>query len=241
MKNWKGLNITIVSPSKWLGESAKSSSLLGGKNIHVIPHGLDIQRFKPVDKKFARAALMLPADKKLILFGANGATKDKNKGYRLFIESLKAFFQKSRDQVEIVVFGASAPEKRHNLGCPVTYVGHLWDDISMSLLYSACDVMVVPSMQESFGQTASESMACGCPVVAFNTSGLIDIVDHLKNGYLAVPFNPSDLANGINWVIEDDQRHKQLAGQARLKVCNVFELKDIAKRYLNLYEEILKR
>jgi len=64
--------------------------------------------------------------------------------------------------------------------------------------YSAADVLVVPSIQESLGQSASEAMACGTPVVAFSDTGLSDIVDHKVNGYLAKTYFEEDLARGIS-------------------------------------------
>lgn len=239
-KYWENLDITVVAPSRWLAASAKSSSLFHDKTIHIIPHGLDIQRFKPADKQFARRSLMLHPERKMILFGAYGAIKDKNKGYHLFTDALKLLLHKfGRDKIEVIIFGVSAPAEPQDLGFPVNYMGYLRDDISIALLYAACDVMVVPSIQEAFGQTASEAMACGCPVVAFRTSGLIDIVDHERNGYLAKPFDSADLANGISWVIGDSQRQEQLSQEARSKAVREFELQIIAKRYLNLYEDIL--
>ncbi len=239
-KHWKHLDITIVAPSRWLADCAKSSSIFHNKTIQVIPHGLDLDRFKPVDKQFARSVLSLSPLKKLILFGAQHVTRDRNKGEQQFKEALQILSYKlSRDNIEVIIFGASEPPESQDLGFPVHYMGYLWDDISIALLYGACDVMVVPSKQEAFGQTASESMACGTPVVAFGVTGLLDIVDHKKNGYLAAPFDSTDLASGISWVLGDSQRQKQLAQEARGKAIREFDLQIMAKRYLDLYEDIL--
>ena len=67
--------------------------------------------------------------------------------------------------------------------------------------------MVVPSKIETFGQTATESLACGTPVVAFNDTGLSDIIEHKKSGYLAKYLNEIDLANGISWVLENSYKN----------------------------------
>ena len=75
--------------------------------------------------------------------------------------------------------------------------------IFLKKLYSSADVMVVPSKMETLGQTAIESLACGTPVVAFNNTGLSDIISHKKNGYLAEFLNEQDLANGINWILKN--------------------------------------
>jgi glycosyltransferase involved in cell wall biosynthesis len=122
------------------------------------------------------------------------------------------------------------------------YVGRLNDDVSLVTLYSAVDVMIVPSLQEAFGQTASESMACAVPVVAFAHTGLLDIIDHKKSGYLTKSFDPQDLANGIEWVLNlDDKDYNQLCENAREKVLKEFDSKVVAKKYIGLYEEILKK
>ena len=207
---WNGLDITIVTPSKWLAECAKESSLFKDRRIEVIHNGLDLNLFKPIDKTIAREIWDLPINKKLVLFGAMSATSDLRKGFDLLYEGLKQLAVKWSDKAELVVFGASEPENPPDFGLPVHYLGHLHDDVSLSLLYAAADVMVVPSLQEAFGQTASESLACGTPVVSFEATGLLDIIDHKINGYLAKPFDTSDLAAGINWVLADGNRHKEL-------------------------------
>ena len=99
--------------------------------------------------------------------------------------------------------------------------------------------MLVPSLMEAFGQTASEAMACGTPVVAFNATGLKDIVDHHENGYLAQPYEAKDLAKGIEWVLEKEGRNKKLSRQARSNAEDKFALNKVAQKYLKLYEQIL--
>ncbi|WP_375503176.1 glycosyltransferase family 4 protein [uncultured Nostoc sp.] len=240
VKAWKNLNLTLVSPSSWLGQCARSSSLFQDLRIEVIPHGLDIQKYRPINKYFAREILKLPQDKKLILFGAIEATSDRNKGFHLLQPALQELSKSGwKDNVEVVVFGASQPENPPDLGCKARYLGHLHDDISLATLYSAADVMLVPSLQESFGQAASESFSCGTPVVAFNSTGLKDIVDHQQNGYLAKPYEVEDFAKGITWVLENEQRLQKLSFYAREKAQQEFTLELQARRYSALFQEIL--
>jgi glycosyltransferase involved in cell wall biosynthesis len=239
-KAWKDLNLTLVCPSSWLASCASSSSLFQNSRIEVIPHGLDIHKFQPKNQGFSREALNLPQDKKLILFGALHVTSDRNKGFHLLQAALQELSKSAqKDDWEIVIFGTSQPENPPELGFKTHYLGHLHDDLSLATAYSAADVMLVPSLQESFGQTASESLACGTPVVAFNATGLKDIVDHQQNGYLAKPYEVEDFAKGISWVLEDEQRLQKLSFYAREKVEREFTMELQAHRYSSLFREIL--
>ncbi len=238
---WKNLNLTIVSPSNWLAQCAKESSLFKDLRVEVIPYGLDIEKYKPIARNVARTLLNLPQDKQIVLFGAAGvATDDPRKGFYLLQSALQKLSQsKWQDNIELVVFGATEPEKPVDLGFKVHYLGRLYDDISLALVYSTADVMIVPSTQEAYGQTASESLACGVPVVAFNATGLKDIVEHQQNGYLAKPYEPEDLAQGIAYVLENDERHQKLCDRAREKAEKEFTLELQGWRYLSLFNEIM--
>jgi glycosyltransferase involved in cell wall biosynthesis len=126
------------------------------------------------------------------------------------------------------------------MGMKVHYIGHLHDEISQVLLYSAADVVVAPSMQENLSNTVMESLACGTPVVAFDIGGMPDMIDHQINGYLATPFEPKDLAVGMMWVLDNENRHDMLSHRARQTVVERYTLNSVASRYLALYQNILK-
>ena len=239
---WKDTNLTVVAPSRWIADCARESFLFRNRRIEVTPFCLDTQTYKPANQKFARELLNLPADKQLVLFGAISATSDRRKGFHLLEPALqKLSLNGWGDKIELVIFGSSKPKHPVDLGFKAHYLGHLHDDLSLVLAYSAADVMIVPSLQESFGQTASEALSCGTPVVAFNATGLKDIVDHQQNGYLANPFEIEDLAQGIAWVLEDANRHQQLKAQAREKAEKAFSLEVQASSYVSLYNEILEQ
>ena len=164
------------------------------------------------------------------------AIKDANKGYDYLIQALKII---NRNDVELIVFGNSADDISINLGFKINYLGYLDTDEDLTLAYSAANVMVVPSIQESFGQTAMESMSCGTPVVSFDTTGLRDIIDHLKNGYLAKSFSPNDLAAGINWVL-DFEDAQQLRKSSIEKVKSSFDSVIVYQKMFDLYKSVLE-
>ncbi len=229
-------DITIVGVSKWITKCSENSTLLGNKKHVTIPNPLDTNIYKPLDKKNARRLLNLPYNKKIVLFGANNSNSDINKGFSKLCESLQLL---DGDDIELVVFGASKPKSDQGFKFKTHYLGHVHDDISLVAIYSAADVTVVPSLQESFGQTASESMSCQTPVVAFGHTGLVDIIDHKVNGYLAIPENAYDLAKGISFILEADN-YLELCQNARNKVLREFDSKFVASNFIDLYSQILK-
>lgn len=229
-------DMTIVGLSRWLNDASKSSTLLKEKNHINLPNSIDTTIFKPFDKAKARELWSLPQDKKLVLFGAIGATSDPRKG---FAELSDAMRKLTLQDIEFVVFGSSTPQNAPDFGFKTHYLGSLADDVSLVTLYSAVDVMVVPSLQENLSNAIIENLACGTPVVAFDVGGNNDMIDHQTNGYLAKPFESEDLAHGIEWVL-NAPNYEELCANAREKVMKEFDSKVVARKYLELYGEILK-
>ncbi|RPH88289.1 MAG: glycosyltransferase [Chroococcales cyanobacterium metabat2.561] len=241
-KAWKNLNLTIVTPSQWLADCARNSSLFRDLPIEVIANGLDIQRYKPIEKKIARRILGLPQDKQLILFGAMTATSNHRKGFHLLLPAIKKLSQWEiwQHKLELVVFGASEPVNPPDFGLKTHYLGRLNDDISLALVYAAADIFVAPSIEDNLANTVMEALACATPSVAFKIGGMPDMIEHQENGYLAHPFEVEDLAGGINWVLENSERYQKLCNRARDKTEQEFTLEIQASKYLKLYNEILE-
>lgn len=229
-------NMTIVGLSKWLNESSKNSSLLKDKRHVNLPNPINTNIFKPFAKDVSRELWNLPKDKKLVLFGAMNATSDPRKGFDKLSEALHQLEDKN---IEFVVFGSSEPKESQKFGVKTHYLGSLHDDVSLVTLYSAVDVMIVPSLQENLSNAIMESLACGTPVVGFDIGGNSDMIDHQKNGYLAEPFNAEDLKSGIEWILNNED-YDELCQNAREKVLREFDSTVVAKKYIGLYEGILK-
>lgn len=241
-KALKDLNLTVVSPSEWLAKCARSSSIFCNKRVEVIPNGIDSERYKPIDRKIARKILRLPQDKRFILFGAMQAIQNRRKGFNLLQATLNDLSKTSwSDRLELIVFGSSQPKEQMDLGFKTHYLGRLSDDVALSLVYAAADVFVAPSVEDNLPNTIMEAIACGTPCVAFNIGGMPDMIEHQKNGYLANPYKVEDLAQGIIWIIENQDRHQKLCQRARQKVEVEFTLKTQAKSYFELYLDILSQ
>ncbi len=236
---WKNIPMTIVTPSQWLAQCARSSSLFRNLPIEVIPNGVHLQRFKPVDRQLVRSLLNLPQNKQLILFGAVNATSDRRKGFHLLKMALQNLCQLGwQDKIELVVVGASQPDNQTDLGFKTHYLGKLSDDISLAQVYAAADIFVAPSLQDNLPNTVVEAIACGTPCAAFKIGGMPEIIEHQQNGYLAQPFEIEDLARGIVWILEDQERHRQLSDRAREKAEQEFTQELQAHRYASVYAEL---
>ncbi len=228
-------NMTIVGLSQWLTTCSQNSFLLKDKRHVTLPNPIDTNVFKPLDKEITRDLWNLPKDKKLILFGATNATSDARKGFHKLHKALSKI---EVEDIELVIYGSSVPKKSFEFGFTTHYVGILSDDISLITLYSAVDVMVVPSLQENLSNAILESLSCATPVVGFNIGGNGDMIEHKNTGYLAEPLNTNDLANGVIWTL-NNEKYKDLSNNARNKVLREFDSKIVSQKYIKLYKEII--
>ena len=239
---WARVELTVVTPSRWLADCAGSSALLAGARRVVIPNGLDLDRFRPADRSASRSRLGLPVDRRLVLFGGIHSTTDPNKGLEPMVAALHHLAARGRAaDVAWVVFGAAPNDPHPSVPCASRSVGLVVDESMLVDLYSAADVFVAPSLQENLPNTVMEAMACGTPCVAFDAGGLPDLIEHQRTGWLARAYEPEDLASGIAWVLEDEPRRRALGEHARRKTEAEFELAEVARRHVDLYGEVIDR
>jgi glycosyltransferase involved in cell wall biosynthesis len=236
------LNLTAVSPSRWLADCTAKSSLLKRAKVETVPNGIDLSAYRPFDQHVLRRILNLPQDRKILLFGSIKSTEDKRKGHDLLKSALKQIEENNIiKNMAIVLFGDSEPAdlnlKRTDI--PIFFLGHLHDDISLAMLYGASDIFVLPTREDNLPNTLIEAMACGTPCVSFDVGGVSDIIRHKENGYLARPLDTDDLAEGIRRVLEDTERHKMLSRCARKTAEEKFDIEKIAVQYEEIYRSIV--
>lgn len=238
-KAWRNLgDVTMVVATKWLADCFRRSVLFRDAKLEIIPHGIDHRVFKKIDKCFARDALNLPQDARLILFGAMGGTGLRRKGFQFLVPALKRLREQGlKNDTRLVVFGTSTPDARLDFGFDVSYLGRL-DAYSLTLAYAAADVFAMPSMEDNLPLTVLESLSCATPVVCFDIGGMLDIMEHRETGYLAKSFDVEDLARGIEWVLEDETRRNSMGDAGRDRVEAGFTLEGQAASYVRLYEAI---
>lgn len=240
-KAWAQQRFTIVTPGNWMAQCARESVLFRDSPVYVIPNPLEMtELWRPIPQAFARASLGLDAAKQFVLAGSAGGMPHL-KGEDLLRQCMQEVSATAPGQVELLVFGQHKPANAGEWPCPVHWLGPVRDDHTLAMLYSAANVTVVPSRQDNLPNTAIESHACGTPVVAFSIGGLPDIVTPGETGWLAAPFDTSELAHGVRWVLADQQRWTALSAAARASAMAKYAPGVVAAQYLSVYEGVCDR
>lgn len=224
-------NPHIVVPSSWMMDKA-SQSYFNNSRINQIPHGIDENFFSPKMKN-PRKIFGLPDDKFIILFISNGFSTPR-KGMRYLINSLENI---PDDNVTLFAVGGNDLPKHEVLDRFDTHTpGYIKND-KLPVAYSAADITVVPSLYESFGLVATESMSCGTPVIAFNTSGLQEQITD-STGWLAEFKSSKSLTEKIREAIQNRQHREMKGKKARERVLDKFTQSRFVNDHKNLYKKI---
>lgn len=238
------LNLTVVSPSNWLADRARESTLLRDKRIEVIPNGIDLTSFPLQSKREAKKMAGLDPSRPLVLYGAMNALTDSNKGFDLLLEALR-HLKAMGGKTDLAVFGADrlpVGVAQELLGSGMVHLlGEIRESDQLARFYAAADVMVVPSRSENLPYTVIESLACGTPVAAFAVGGIPELVNRGEHGVLASPFDCRQLAEGIIKLLQRDTAvSEQCSRVMRTSMENKFSTGLQAIRYMHLYQELLQ-
>ena len=204
--------LPIVTNSVWM-QSVFNERFPMGK-IEKIPLSLNTKIFYKRDRFNCRGKLSLPSDKTLVMAGA-ASLSTRGKG----LETLLTIFEASlcNDNYKFVVIGNS---EGINFPENVISLGHIGSERELSEVYCACDIYISPSKIESFGQTLLESIACGTPVITYNSTGIGEIsVDDLSGLHAC---DENDFINRINILVGNSELYDDLVKKGRVLVDNHF-------------------
>ena len=220
-------DLTIVSLSQKMMEPTQKSGMFAGRRHHLVHNPVDPVVFRLHDRIRSREILGLPREAKIILFVAQDI-REPRKGLRELLQALSVL---SRPDILLCVVGAD----RSGETLPVAHrsMGLVRDERLMSVVYSAADVHVMPSSEESFGKTMTESLACGTPVVAFSSGIAPELIDG-RNGILISAMTVDALAEGVKKALLTDFDRERI----RNDVVGRFGLEKIVSQYIDLYRKM---
>ncbi len=213
-------NLTIITPSKWLAGLVKQS-FLKDYEVKVINNGIDLDVFSPTESKFRERYSL--DNKKIILGVAFGWGR--RKGLDIFIELSKRL----NDDYRIVLVGT---DDAVDLQLPenIISIHRTQNQKELAEIYSTADVFVNPTREDTYPTVNMESIACGTPIVTFNTGGSPEILDE-KTGIVVDVDDIDALEKAIIEVTTTDKFTKE----ACIERAKAFKKEDKFKEYIDLY------
>ena len=211
------------------------------ERIQVVPCGVDLSLFRPLDIGESRKKLGLNGEKVIIYVGR----VEPIKGLDLLLRSTA--MMEGREALKVLIVGGNLSQEEEvqklkdladELGISnITEFIGIVDQKHLPMYYSAADVCVVPSHYESFGLAALESLACGTPVVATRVGGLPAVVQHGRNGYLMPWRCPEPFANSMEVILYSEGLQRSMSVEAR-KRAEGMGWENVARETFRLYDMV---
>lgn len=228
----------IVVPNPWLQGLAKDSVLMNSWNVHVVPYPIDTDMFYPESKVSARDHLGLNQEAKIILFGSESGSRDLRKGADL----LKSALENHSEIIgpcTLLVFGGQFAFSG-NESVTVRQLGSVYDDATLRKVYSASDVLALPSRQDNAPLVGLEALACGIPIVGFRSGGMQYLIGRSERSLLAKPFSAASLASNLKRALAfSETRESYRAWKPANKLSSQNSFKTVGSAFHTLYAALI--
>lgn len=224
-------NFEIVVATKWMQERVRNSPLMKRFNIHLIPFGVDINKFKPGNSVQVKKSLGIDPNNLVVTVRS---TPDMFKGFVYAKEALKHL--QTKRKITLLSLGQYGMMKELEDKYQVIEMG--WVDLDELLLkaYQATDILLMPSVAESFGMMAVEAMACEKVVLGFSGTALEDTVFSPKGGVIVYQKDVTALVEAMKMLINSPSRRRNIGKIARNLVKKNFSLKNYTDKHIKLYQ-----
>jgi glycosyltransferase involved in cell wall biosynthesis len=241
---WAGRRPTFIVPSRYMAEHARRSAVVQRAEASIvhIPHGVDVEAFRPLPKAAARAALGLPVGGLYVLCGSN-YNSEQRKGLRFLnrvLGAAKARLQADPSELLILTVGEPKLDFRDLDGTRIFQLGRVSADV-MPSVYAAADVFLHPSVEDNFPCMLLESLSCGTPAIAFDVGGIGDIIQDDVCGRLAAVGDELAMAAALSSLASDREKLRDMSERARAHIVKHFSDTLSARRHAELYDDVAKR
>jgi glycosyltransferase involved in cell wall biosynthesis len=227
---FNGLNtLQIITPSNWLSNHV-NKSFLSSYPVKVIHNGIDLKAFQP-NRSYKSILSKYNLSQNPVLLGV-ASIWDKRKGLDDFIKISQLIDKK----YQIVLVGLNKAQIS-NLPDTIRGIERTENTEELAALYTAATVFVNPTYVDNFPTTNIEALACGTPVITYNTGGSPEAVDE-STGIVVGKGNIEDLAAAINLVIKNGKDY--YSNNCRARAVKFFNKDDRYQDYLALYEQLIQ-
>lgn len=231
------IDIELLAGTTQIEELLRNSFLFKNHKIHYNPIMVNTNVFMPLEKQMVRKNLNIPLEKKIIFFGA--VSHGKRKGFSELYSSLQHLsHQLSKEEIKnthLLVAGANISSTIVNLPFEFSFIGRL-DQSELVKAFIASDIFVSSSILDAGPMMINQSIACGTPVVAFETGVALDLVITGKTGYRANLKDSADLANGIKYILElDDNQYKIMSENCRNLGLELLYSQKQAEKFIEIF------
>lgn len=227
--------LAIVAPSRWLSSRAAASAVLGSRIVRTIPYGIELDVFEPSRREAERARLGVADDELLLLFAASDA-RERRKGFAELVRALERCAGRLSGRVGAIVLGWT---DERSLPIPTRSLGHLDDDRAVAAAIAACDLYVIPSLEDNLPNGALEALACGTPVAGFAAGGIPEIVAGQPASLLAQPGDAAGLAERLLEALADPGGLRAMRPVVRSIALERYALERQARDYAALYRGLV--
>jgi D-inositol-3-phosphate glycosyltransferase len=216
-------------------------------HVAVVPPGVDLSMFQPIDRDEARRTIGYGAGRLLLFVGR----LERLKGVEVAIRALALLRDRAHDDVRLLILGEdsrdgdeSEKDRLKELAAAagvrdrVDFLGSVAHH-ELPFFYSAADVCVMPSYSESFGLVALEAQACGRPVVGSGVSGLRSVVRDEVSGYLLDSHDPAMYAERMGRLLDNPELAQQMGRRGRL-LAQRFSWTRTADRLQSLFDGVVE-
>jgi glycosyltransferase involved in cell wall biosynthesis len=234
-RTWSTTPVAVVAPTRWLADMAERS-ILKPDEVHHIPYPLDTAAYSAMDRDAARDMLGLPADRPLVLFSA-AQLHNERKGMGQLMEAVERARAELPD-LELIAMGPTGGLLGRLRDAHA--VGEVTGARLQRAVYSAADLLVLPSLADNQPLSMLEAMACSRPVVAFEVGGIPETVRHLETGWTAPAGDAEALAGGLTSLLSNVELRARLGASAREHVERTHDLRQQAGRYGDVYDAVIE-
>jgi glycosyltransferase involved in cell wall biosynthesis len=228
-------NLLAVAPSRWLAREAREG-LWADHRVEVIPYGLPLEVYRPVDRALAREALGINTPGPVLLMAAQFLT-ERRKGGEILDGALSAL---SRRPLTIVTLGSGHPGFQAE-GIHLHELGYVDHERTRVLAYSAADLFVHPAPVDNLPNVVMEALACGTPVVGFAIGGMPDMVRPGQTGWLCDSVSSKALADTLEEALADLDRGVNFRDSCRAVAEAEYGSSLQARNYLELFQSLISQ